>query len=213
MNEDATELWERYDRYAALRQRFQSEALHSVPLPKLRECALRLGLPVDEEAAQIAESDMAFAYDLAVHTGPEGRSRAIDRVARRHQRAEGEAAQVLAGLANAWFSVFRRREPHPVAGMMLEDVLLGGEVWLLDWAMEETVPADGLMAARLAPVGEFAIGCGAVAPLDELMLARIRRVLADSGVDPRLLLADARFPMLIYQRALGFIAGNDPDGF
>ena len=93
MSEDATELWERYDRYAALRQRFQSEALHSVPLPKLRECALRLGLPVDEEAAQIAESDMAFAYDLAVHTGPEGRSRAIDRVARRHQRAEGEAAR------------------------------------------------------------------------------------------------------------------------
>ena len=187
MNEDAEELWARHDRYAALCRRFQTEALNSVTPPRLREVALRLGLPVDEETAQIEESDLAFARDLAVHTGPEGRSRAIDRVARRHQRAEGEEAQVLAGLANAWFSVFRRREPHPLAGMVLQDVLLGEEVWLLDRVMEETVPVDGIVAARLAPMGEFAIGCGAVAPVEEAMLARIRRIVADSGIDPQLL--------------------------
>ncbi|WP_135468316.1 hypothetical protein [Crenalkalicoccus roseus] len=204
------EVLEFYRRCAALRQRFQDAALRTVPMPKLLEQARRLGLPVTEALAQIPDADLAFAFDLAVHTALPGRSRAIERVARQHRGAGEEEALVLRGLERAWFSVFRVLGPHPEAGLLLEDALLGGEAWVMDEALAESAPAGTVLATRLARVRGFAITCGAVAPLDEAILAGFRRALAGAGTPPAEMAADPRFALLIYQRALGFHL-SDPD--
>ena len=193
-----------YRRCAALRQRFQDAALRSVPRPKLVEQAERLGLPAAAEMAQISEGDLAFVFDLAVHTAPPGRSRAIERVARQHRHAQSEAGLVLDALTHAWFSVFAVAGPHPEAGLLLEDRLLGGEVWVLDEALAESATPGTVLATRLGRVRGFAVTCGVVAPLDEAILAGLRRVMAGAGVPAAEMAADPRFATLIYQRALGF---------
>lgn len=208
--ERAKEIEALYRRCAALRQRFQDTALRSVPPQKVQEQAERLGLPVGAELAQVSDWELHFAFDLAVYTALPGRSRAIDRVARQHRRAEGEAALVLRALETAWFSVFRVLGPHPDAGLLLEDTLLGGEVWVLDDLLAETAAPGTVMASRIGRVRGFCITCGVVATLDEAILAGFRQVLSASGVPAAAMAAEPRFALLIYQRVLGLHPG---DGF
>jgi hypothetical protein len=204
MGDHAAEIEGLYRRCALLRQRFQDAALRSVPVPKVVEQAGRLGLPVTQELAQVSEGDLSFAFDLSVYTAPPGRSRAIDRVARGQRAAQGEAALVLSALTSAWFSVFRVLGPHPEAGLLLEDVLLGGQVWALDEALAESAAPGTILASRIGRVRGFAVTCGVVAVLDEAMLAGFRGVLSAADVPVGDMVADPRFATLIYQRALGF---------
>ncbi len=209
-DDDAREFEALYRRCAAHRMRFQQAALQSVPVPKVLEHAARLGLAVHGgELAQVPEGDLHYAFDLAVHSAPPGRSRAIDRIAHRQARsAEGEAALVLRALETAWFSVFRVVGRHRLAGLVVQDALLGGEVWLVDDGLTETAEEGGVIAARVGRVRGFAITCGVVAGLDEMVLAGFRKVFAEAGVAPAEMTADPHFATMIYQRALGLIGGS-----
>ena len=204
MGDQATEIEALYRRCVPLRQRFQDAALRSVPTPKVVEQAGRLGLPVTQELAQVSEGDLAFAFDLSVYTAPPGRSRAIDRMARQQRAAQGEAGLVLSALTSAWFSIFRVLGPHPDTGLLLEDVLLGGQVWVVDEALAESAAPGTVLASRLGRVRGFAITCGVAATLDDAILAGFRNVLSEAGVPAGDLVVDPRFATLIYQRALGF---------
>jgi hypothetical protein len=204
MAQGADEIREFYGRCAAARRRFQEMAVQATPRSKLAEHAKKLGLPVGEEMAQLDEGELAYAFDLAIYTAPPGRSRAIDRVARKHASLKTEAALVLNGLTQSWLSVFKVIGPHPEAGLVLEDALLGGEVWVVDEGLEEFSQPDTVFAARVARVWGFAITCGVVARLDETMLAGFRSVIAEGGIDPAGLTEDPRFARAVWQRALGF---------
>jgi hypothetical protein len=209
MTQGADEIREFYQRSAAARQRFQELAVRATPQAKLAEQARKLGLPVGEETAQLDEGELAFAFDLAIYTAPPGRSRAIDRVARQHASLKTKAVLVLNGLMRAWVSVFRVVGAHPEAGLVLEDTLLGGEVWLVDEALEELGQPGTVFGARIARIWGFAITCGVVARLDEPMLAGFRAVIAEGGVDPVELTDDPRFARAMWQRALGFHFGQE----
>jgi hypothetical protein len=50
--------------------------------------------------------------------------------------------------------------------------------------------------------------CGPVVPLDELILAGFRQILADAPLPAAEMTADPRFATLIYERALGFQIGD-----
>ncbi len=199
----ATALEARYRRCAGLRQRLQEAALRSVPLASVRAQAEQLGLPVGEDMAQIPDEAMAFAFDLAVHTGPPGRPRAIDRLGRRGAEG-GEAALVLRALQTAWFSVFRVLGPHPSgAGQILEDALLGGEAWVIDEILAEDAAPAAVLALRLARVQGFCLTTGVLAALDEATLDGMRQVLAGTGLTAEDMAGEARFAQMIYQRTLG----------
>jgi hypothetical protein len=204
MAQGAEEIREFYQRSAAARQRFQEMAVRATPQAKLAEQAKKLGLPVGEEMAQLDEGELAYAFDLAIYTAPPGRSRAIDRVARQHASLKTEAVLVLNGLIRSWVSVFRVVGPHPDMGLVLEDMLLGGEVWVVDEALDELGQPGTVFAARIARVWGFALTCGVVARLDEAMLAGFRAVIGQGGVDPAEVTDDPRFARAMWQRALGF---------
>lgn len=195
-------------RSTAARRRFQELAVQATPRAKLLEQAKRLGLPVEDEMAQPSEEELAYAFDLAIYTAPPGRSRAIDRVARQHARLRGEAVLVLNGLTRSWLSVFRVVGPHPEAGLILEDAMLGGEVWVVDDLMAEHGEPGTVLAARLARIWGFAITCGVVSVLDDKMLAGLKAVIARGGVDPKDLVDDPRFARAMWERALGFHLGQ-----
>ncbi|SDB64576.1 hypothetical protein [Belnapia rosea] len=198
------ELRSAWMRHAAARQRFQELAARSVPLPKLAEQARRLGLEVDRDLGQVSEAEMAYAVDLAIYTAPPGRSRAIDRIARQHARLPGEAALVLNALSRSWLSVFEVTSIHPDAGLLLEDALLGGQVWVVDEGLAEAAEPGSIVAVRLGRVLGYAITTGVQAVLDEMTLAGLRDALRQGGLRPDDLLNEPRFAESLWRRALGF---------
>lgn len=194
MDLSAEELWEFYRRCATLRLRFQTQAAQSLPPGKLREHCKALGLPVDEDLYQAHDGELAFAADVAIYTGPPGRSRAIDRVAKQYGgRAGEESALVLNALSRAWLSLFRVLGPHPEAGLLLEDLVLGGQVWVLDEALGENATPGSVLGIRLGRVCGFAITCGVVAALDEGIVVELRRALGDDRDLAEELLTSPRF--------------------
>lgn len=207
MNDTSDDLRITWRRCAEARKRFQELAVQSVPVPKVLDQARRLGLPVDRELEQIAETELAYALDLAIYSAAPGRSRAIDRVVRQHARLRGEAVLVLNALSTAWMSVFRVVGVHPDAGLVLEDVLLGGEVWVVDEGLAEVAEPGAVVATRLGRVQGFAITCGVAAVLDEMILAGVRGAMQRGGVEPTDLVADPRFAEGMWRRALGFSIG------
>ncbi|MDO9712162.1 hypothetical protein [Paracraurococcus lichenis] len=196
-----------YGRCAEARTRLQELALHAVPKAKVLEQMQRLGLNLDPEVGQASEEELAYAFDLAVYTAPPGRSRAIERVARQHARLPGEGALVLNALTHSWLSIFRVLDRHPEEGLILEDALLGGEVWLVDHAIAETAPPGTIVASRIGRVWGFCITSGVVAVLDEGRLAGIRGVLERGGVGAEDLIVDPRFAQALWRDGLGFRVG------
>ncbi|MBK1659485.1 hypothetical protein [Paracraurococcus ruber] len=193
-----------YARCAAARLRLQDLAVRATPKEKVLDQMRRLGLTLDQEMGQVSDEELAFAFDLAIHTAPPGRSRAIDRVAKQHARLPGEGALVLNALTHAWVSIFRVLDRHPEEGLILEDALLGGEVWLVDQNIAETAPPGTVIASRIGRVAGFCISCGVVAHLDESRLAGVRGTLERSGLPAADLLADPRFAAMMWQDGLGF---------
>ncbi|MCB4823338.1 hypothetical protein [Roseicella aerolata] len=196
-----------YGRCAAARQRLQEMAVRVTPREKVLEQMKRLGLSMDAEMGQVSEEELAYAFDLAIYTAPPGRSRAIDRVARQHARLPGEGALVLNALTHSWLSIFRVLDRHPEEGLIAEDALLGGEVWLVDQNIAETAPPGTIFASRIGRVWGFCISCGVVATLDEDRLAGVRGVLERGGVAAEELVADTRFATMMWQDGLGFRIG------
>ncbi|MEN0073380.1 MAG: hypothetical protein AAGC69_03300 [Paracraurococcus sp.] len=196
-----------YARCAAARQRFQDMAVQSLPKQKVLEQMERLGLALDPEMGQVSDAELAYAFDLAIHTSAPGRSRAIDRVVRRHASLPGEAALVLNALGRAWLSIFRVLDRHPEEGLILKDELLGGEVWLVDQSIAETAPPGTVIASRIGRVLGFCISTGVVAELDENRLAGINAIISRSGVAAETLLEDPRFATMMWQDGLGFRIG------
>lgn len=196
-----------YGRCAAARQRLQEMAVRATPREKVLEQMKRLGLSMDAEMGQVSEEELAYAFDLAIYTAPPGRSRAIDRVARQHARLPGEGALVLNALTHSWLSIFRVLDRHPEEGLIAEDALLGGEVWLVDQNIAETAPPGTIFASRIGRVWGFCISCGVVATLDENRLVGVRGVLERGGVAAEELVADTRFATMMWQDGLGFRIG------
>ena len=191
-------------RYRAIRRligQWQAVALDTVPTSAVREQAKRLGLLVEGMSIVASATERNLVVDLAIHTAKEGRSRAIDRIAKR--ATEGEdmlASQVLDGLRAARFTGLLVGEPHEAAGVWVEDVYRRTRLWLLDEMLAQTAPPGILMAGRFAPMGEFWVGCSAAVQIDETTIEAIRR--RGFGVRARDLdavLSDRRFAEAIFQ--------------
>ena len=145
-----------------------------------------------------------LVFDLALHTAPRGRKRAIDRYAASHHPTSGDEAAVLAALRDTRFSLFRVSGKHPEVGIWLEDLLRGGEAWLVDVNLEATAKPGAVLAMQLATPDAFAISCGVALPIDDDTLDEILDFLSDgSEIENLAPLADE--PLLaqsVYQLAL-----------
>ena len=145
--------------------------------------------------------DLNLAFDLAIHTAPKDRSRAIDRYARMAQLSpESDEGRVLDAMRNARFSIIGILRRHDVAGLIVEDLFRGVEVWLVDEGLESSLPA---LATRLCTPEGFAMTAGVLVPVD---IELIEDAIADT---PQLLrnrreelIDDRRFAEAIYRVAL-----------
>lgn len=112
-----------------------------------------------------------MAFDLAIHTAPKDRSRAIDRYSRAARLApESDEALVLEALRRARFSIICLVRRHAVAGLIVRDLFRRDEFWLVDEGLESSLPEGAALATRLYTPEGFAMTAGVLVPLDiELM--------------------------------------------
>ena len=194
-------------RYRHLRQiskQHHSAALDFLSKDAIMSQARRLGLAQGKTLVLDSIDDLNLAFDLAIHTAPKDRSRAIDRYARAVRLAPGsDEGLVLEAMRRARFSIIIFSRRHNVAGLIVEDLFRGGEFWLVDEALERSLPDGVALATRLYTPDGFAMTAGVPVPFD---IELIEDAIADT---PQLLrnrreelIDDRRFAEAIYRVAL-----------
>ena len=99
--------------------------------------AKRLGLMQGKTLVLESEYEIILAEDLATYLPRPGRSHPLDRYAWAAQFApDSDEAIVLEAMRHPHFSLWRVERRHETAGLILRDLLRGGEIWLVDEAME-----------------------------------------------------------------------------
>lgn len=194
-----------YRQYRRTRGEQQTAAFAKVTTAAVTRHARSLGM-LQGKSMIVAdnEHDLHLVYDLAVHTPGRNGVRAIDRYARTNRPRDDDGARVLAALQDAWFSIFIVKERHPVAGLVLIDMMRGTETWLMDESLEASAPEKMILAMRLCEPDAFAMTCGAMVPLDREIMSEFAGFLEEAGFDGDLAeLADQpRFAASVYRMAL-----------
>jgi hypothetical protein len=157
-----------------------------------------------------ASSEMASAAQASLELrGGEmhGFSRAdmLGRCARRRLPAsKSDEALVLEALQAARFSIFRTIGRCNPAGVLLEDLMRGGAIPLVDEGLEQSAEPGAVFAMRVAPIEEFVITCGAVVPIDHATMEECIALLISAASKAELAaLADhRRFAVSIYELAI-----------
>jgi hypothetical protein len=183
----------------------QTAALKNIPHSSFLPHAKRIGLSDGKVLFTDDMVELSLAFDLAVYTASAGRTRAIDRCARKRLPASSpDEALVLRALQASRFSIFRTIGRCEPAGVLLEDLMRGGAISLLDEGLEKSAEPGATFAMRVAPIEEFVITCGAIVPIRIEIFDEIIDFLTDGAPDAELAaLADnRRFAASIYELAI-----------
>jgi hypothetical protein len=194
----------RYRHLRAISKRHHSKALDFLTKDAMLHHARRLGLAIGKTLIFDDMDELTYAFDLAIHTAPADRSRAIDRYARAARLPAGcDEALVLDAMCQARFSVVKIERRHEAAGMMVKDVFRPIEHWLVDEGLESSVPDGSVLATRLFTPDGFSMGAGAFVPFDRELLddvlddtPQLRRKRPAEACD------DRRFAEAVYRIAL-----------
>jgi hypothetical protein len=201
------EVLARYRHLRAISKRHHANVFDFLSKDAIVHHGRRLGMVDGRTFILDSMDDLTLALDLAIHTAPAGRSRAIDRYARSAQLAPGsDETAVLRGMCNARFAVVSVQRRHPAAGLIVTDLFRKIDVWLVDEGLEISIPEGTALATRYYTPEHFAMTAGVAMPVDDDILTRaldsaphLRR---KSHVEA---LEDRRFAEAVYR--VGIAAG------
>ena len=208
------QILERYRHLRAISIGHHSGAMAFVSKQAVLEHAKRLGLATAGMLVAESEAEMTLVFDLALYTAKERRSRALDRYARATPLPPGsDAARMLEAMRHARFSVWRIKQRHEAAGLVITDVLREAEVWLVDEQLEASAPEDLSFAGRICEPDRFAMSCGVVVPVYRELIEEVALdMLAWRRGDPEHVAQDPRVAIAIYRAAIDSgIMNNVPD--
>lgn len=166
-NMEREQVLERYRRLREIAIKLNTEMIGRVPRPAMFDCAKRLGL-LQGRNLLVAESEdeLSLVFDLAIYTARLGRSRVVDRFRRTAPFEPGsDEALVLDAMVRGRMSLFMVKQRHEVAGLVLEDLLLREEVWLVDEGLEWSAPEGLGLAARVIKPETFLMTSGVTFPV------------------------------------------------
>jgi hypothetical protein len=166
--------------------------------------ARRLGLTYGKMLMADSMDELTLAADLAIHTAPPDRTRAIDRYARSANLPRGsEDAAVLEAMRNARFGLLVVRQRHPSVGLIVTDVSRLIDLWLVDVSLEASLPDGAGLASRYFAPGRFVMTAGIAIPLDRAELARAIEAVPQVNRKPAAeAVQDRRFAEAVYRGAI-----------
>lgn len=198
------EVLARYRRLRAISKRHHTATLDFLSADAIVHHARQLGLAVGKTLVLDSMDELTLAFDLAIHTAPMGRSRAIDRYARSARLAPGsDETLVLEAMCQARFSIVCVERRHEAAGLIVADLLRRIELWLVDEGLESSIPDGSVMATRLYAPDGFAMTAGVSLPFDlGLMEQVLEEVPQLRRKRPAEAAGDRRFAEAVYRIAI-----------
>jgi hypothetical protein len=198
------ELLARYRHLREIGRQHHSQLVHLLSKHAVMSQARRLGLIQGNRLVLGSADDLTLVFDLLIYTAPKDRSRAIDRYAKAAPPLPGtDATAVLRAMQQAQFAIITRTGRHPVAGLIVKDLFRGGEHWLLDEALESSLPDDMALATRLYTLDGYVVTAGVIVPVD---MELVEDALADTPLllrkMPMQTIDDRRFAEAIYRTAI-----------
>jgi hypothetical protein len=198
------EVLARYRHLREISKRHLSDAMKFLSQDALMHHARRLGLTLGKTLILDNMDELTLAVDLAIHTAPDGRSRAIDRYARSARCAPGsDEALMLAAMRNERFAVIVVQSRHPSVGLIVKDVFRNSEFWLVDEGLEISLPAGAVFATRCYAPDRFVMTAGVGMPVDlGLLVSAVEaapQLLRKSRVE---VIDDRRFAEAVYRAAI-----------
>jgi len=155
------EVLARYRHLREISRRHHSEVLNFLSKDAILHQARRLGLTHGKTLVLDDLEELDFAFDLAIHTAPMDRSRAIDRYAKSARLAPGsDEALVLDAMCHARFAVISVERRHQAAGLIVNDLFRQRELWLVDIGLESSVREGAVLATRLYQPEAFLMTAG-----------------------------------------------------
>jgi hypothetical protein len=199
-----TEILTRYRRLRQISKEHHQAAMDIIAPDVMLNWAKRLGLTQGKNVVLESEYEIILAEDLATYLPRPGRSHPLDRYAQAAQFAPGsDEAIVLEAMRHAHFSLWRVERRHETAGLILRDLLRGGEIWLIDEAMEMNARPGVEMAARLLSLEGFEMTARIIVPVTrDLMEEVFDRAPALRRARGDVLARDPRFAIGIYRAAV-----------
>jgi hypothetical protein len=198
------EVLARYHRLREIGKHHHSEAMDFLSKDAIFEHARRLGLARGKTLVLDSMDQFTMAIDLAIHTSPADRTRAIDRYARSARWAPGsEEAVMLEVMRNARFGVLLAQRPHASVGLIVTEIFREIDLWLVDEGLEKTLPPGHAIATRFYAPGPFVMTAGVGVPVGGNSIKRALesapQLMRKSSVD---LVQDRRFAEAVYRNAL-----------
>jgi hypothetical protein len=199
------EVLARYRQLREISKRHHHEVMKHISGDTMLHQARRLGLARGKTLILGDMEEMNYVFDLAIHTAPAGRSRAIDRYARSARlAAPSDETLVLEAMPAARFSILAIERRHETAGLIATDLFRRATVWLVDLGLESSMPDGGMIATRLFTPDRFAMTAGVIVPFEPAMIEELHAELPRklSEIEVTAVIDDRRFAETIYRIAL-----------
>lgn len=198
------EVLARYRQLREISKRHHSKAMDFLSTDAIVQHARRLGLADGKTLILGSMDELTLAFDLAIHTAPVGRSRAIDRYARNAPCLPGsDEALMLDAMRNARFAVISVRRRHQAAGLVVTDLFREAEVWLVDEGLEISLAEGTLFATRYFTPDRFSMTAGVGMPVDlALLTSAVGSAPQLQRKQPAQAIEDRRFAEAIYRAAI-----------
>jgi len=165
------ELLARYRHFREIGKQHHSVVIKLLTKDAILSQAKRLGLARGKTLVVGSMDELNLAFDLAIYTAPKDRTRAIDRFARVAPQAPGsDEAVMLEAMRQARFAVIMCKGRHPVAGLVVHDVLRNVECRLIDEGLESSFPEGAMLATRLYALDGFVMTAGVGVPCDSELI-------------------------------------------
>lgn len=213
------EVLARYRRLREIGKLHHSKILDFLSRDAVLQQARRLGLAHGRTLLLDSMDELTLAFDLAIHTAPAGRSRAIDRYARSAALpSSSDEDLVLKAMCDARFAIVAVQGWHPAAGLLVQDLVRNVDLWLVDEGLEQSMQEGAVFATRYFKPADFAMTAGIIVPMD---LALLEAAIMTAPQLGRLTLTevldDRRFAEALYRAAIaeGIMEGveyRDPEG-
>ncbi len=158
---------ERYRRLRAIGREQHTAMMKLISGPAMLKQARRLGLAQGKTLVLDSLDDMNFVWDILFYTSSIDRSRVVDRYARSVRLEPGSDEEIVReAKRQSRFAIIKCKEKHPIAGLIVTDLVRGGEYHLIDEGLEVSLPAGALIATRLIFIDDWAMTAGVMVPLD-----------------------------------------------
>jgi hypothetical protein len=198
------EVLARYRHLREIAKRHHSAVMKFLADGAILQHGRRLGLVDGRTFILDSEDELTLAFDLAIYTAPEGRSRAIDRYARSAQLAQGsDEALVLDAMRRSRFAVIIVKRRHESAGLIVTDIYRKIDLWLLDEGLEISLPPEAAFATRYYAPDGFVMTAGVGMPVDgDLITHALELAPYLRRKSPAEAIEDRRFAEAVYRAAI-----------